>query len=101
MPKPARAGIGAAIVCAVLALAACGGTVIDDGKAEDAVQSDLENRLNVQIASVDCPSDVDVEAGKKFDCHVTATNGQKATATLKILDDDANVAFVDFKPAKK
>ena len=101
MRQPARAGIGVALASAVLALASCGGTVIDDGKAEDAVQSDLQRRLKVKIESVDCPSDVDVEAGKKFACDVTAANGEKATATLKILNEDADVAFVDFKPAKK
>jgi hypothetical protein len=89
MPKSILAGV--AIVVALLALGACGDTVIDDGKAEDAVEADLERNLDVRVDSVECPSDVSVEAGKTFQCEVTAASGDKATATLKILDDDANV----------
>ena len=49
---------------------------------------------------VECPSDVDVETGKTFDCEVTAANGDRSTARLKILNDDADVAFVGYKKSK-
>ena len=99
MTNAVRAAIAAIVVLAAVGLAACG-TVIDDSKAEDAVQASVEKDLNVKVKSVDCPSDVDVEKGKTFDCEVVAANGDKSTATLKILNDDADVAFVGYKQSK-
>jgi len=99
MSNAVRAAIAAIAAMAALGLAACG-TVIDDGKAEDAVQASVEKDLNVKVQSVDCPGDVDVKKGKTFDCEVVAVNGDKSTATLKILNDDADVAFVGYKKSK-
>ena len=99
MSNALRAGIVVIAALAALGLAACG-TVIDDGKAEDAVQASVEKDLNVKVKSVDCPGDVDVKAGKTFDCEVVAVNGDKSTATLKILNSDADVAFVGYKKSK-
>jgi Domain of unknown function (DUF4333) len=100
MPKAVRTGAASAVALIALALSACGGTVIDEDKAEDAVKADVEQALDVKVESVDCPSDVDVEAGTSFDCTVEAANGLKATATLKILNEDADVRFVNLKPQK-
>lgn len=77
----------------------CGETVIDGSKAEDAVQQSLEGSIGEKVTSVDCPSDEKVEAGKKFSCSVTFANGKQATTTLKILNDDADVRIIGFKPA--
>jgi len=92
----------AAAVLAVLAFAAigCGETVIDDTKAEGAIQSNLEKSLHEKITAVDCPSDQKVEAGKTFTCTVDFSNGKQATATLKILNKDADVSLVGLKPKK-
>jgi hypothetical protein len=100
MPKAVRVAGTAALVTAALAIASCGDTVIDDGKAEDAVKADVEKSLQVKVTSVDCPADVKVEAGKTFDCVVTAGNGKKAKATLKIINSDADVNFIDLQPVK-
>jgi hypothetical protein len=92
---------------AVLALLAigfaavgCGETVIDDVKAEGAIQSSLEKSLHAKIKGVDCPSDQKVEAGKTFTCTVRFSDGKQATATLKILNKDADVSLVGLKPKK-
>jgi hypothetical protein len=100
MPKRVRAGAALASALALLALAACGDKVIDDDKAEDAVQADLERGLDVEVDSVDCPSDVEVEPGQTFECTVTAASGDRATATLRIRDEEANVRFIELKPRK-
>jgi Domain of unknown function (DUF4333) len=100
MPKRAWAGAALASALALLALAACGDKVIDDDKAEDAVQADLERGLEVEVESVECPSDVEVDPGETFECTVTAASGDRATATLKIRDEEANVRFVDLEPRK-
>jgi hypothetical protein len=80
--------------------AGCGETVIDDVKAEGAIQSNLEKSLHAKIKTVDCPSDQKVEAGKTFTCTVIFSDGKQATATLKILNKDADISFVGLKPKK-
>jgi hypothetical protein len=81
-------------------LAGCGDTVIDSAKAEDAIQADLETTFHEKIKVVDCPSDQKVEAGSTFTCTVEYTDGEQATATLKIRNEDADVSFVGLKTNK-
>jgi hypothetical protein len=95
-----RAGLPAVLLAAVaFAAAGCGETVIDDVKAEGAIQSSLEKSLHEKIQSVDCPSDQEVEKGKTFTCQVNFSQGKQATATLKILNEDADVSLVGLKPS--
>jgi NAD(P)H-hydrate repair Nnr-like enzyme with NAD(P)H-hydrate epimerase domain len=100
-PKSARAGIGVALACAGLAIASCGGTVIDDGKAEDAIAADIGQHSKFKVSSVDCPSDVDVDPGTVFGCQVRLKDGRSGVYRLQIRDEDANVTFIGFKPAQK
>ncbi len=89
------------LVALVLAAAGCGDTVIDDVKAEGAIESNLEKALHEKITSVDCPADEKVDPGRKFGCTVDFSNGKQATATLKILDKDADVSLVGLKPNRQ
>lgn len=93
-----RAGALAVLLAVALVAAGCGETVIDDVKAEGAIKSNLEKSLHEKITSVDCPSDEKVEAGKTFTCTVKFSDGKQATATLKILNKDADVSLVGLKP---
>lgn len=93
------AALAAAIAVAALA-AGCGGTVIDDVKTEDAIAENVESSLGKKVSSVDCPSGVDVEAGASFECTVSLTGGKEETATLKILNEDADVELVDLSAGK-
>ncbi len=94
-----RAAALALSLLLVLAVAVgCGETVIDDVKAEGAIKSNLEKSLHEKIKGVDCPSDEKVEAGKTFTCTVNFSDGKQATATLKILNKDADVSLVGLKP---
>lgn len=93
MPRLVSTAIAAAVIA--LALAACG-KVIDDQKAEDSIQADFEKNVGIAASSVDCPSDVDVKTGDTFDCVVETKRG-KATVTLKILNEDADVRVVNLK----
>ena len=49
MTNAVRTGCAACLVLAALGLAACG-TVIDDGKAEDAVQASVEKEALEELA---------------------------------------------------
>jgi hypothetical protein len=87
------------VVIAALAVG-CGGTVIDDAKTEGAIQHNLETSLDKKVEGVDCPSGVDVEAGETFECAVTLRGGKEETATLKILNEDADVELVELTASK-
>jgi hypothetical protein len=95
-----RCAAALALLVIGFAAAGCGETVIDDVKAEGAIQSNLEKSLHAKIKSVDCPSDQKVEAGKTFTCTVIFSDGKQATATLKILNKDADVSLVGLKQNK-
>jgi hypothetical protein len=95
-----RCAAAAALLAIVFAAAGCGETVIDDVKTEEAIQSNLEKALHEKIKSVDCPSDQKVETGKTFDCTVIFSDGKQATATLKILNKEADVSLVGLKSKK-
>jgi Domain of unknown function (DUF4333) len=93
--------LGAAAVAAVLVFTGCGETVIDSAKTEDALQANLSNPLKEKVVAVDCPSDVKVEKGTTFNCSVKLEKGEEQTATLKILNDDADVSVIDLRPANE
>ena len=98
---PVRSTVALALLGALmLVLSGCGDTVIDDVKTEEAVESSLEKSLHEKISGVDCPSNVKVEAGKTFTCTVDLPKGEQATATLKILNSDADVSLVGLKASK-
>ena len=96
----ARGGAIAALALAAFLAVGCGETVIDDAKTEAAIEQNLENSVGKKVSSVDCPSGVEVEAGRSFDCAVTLTGGGGETATLKIINDDADVEVTDLQPDK-
>jgi len=97
--KVSKHGGAAAMLIAMLlvAVAGCGETVIDDVKTEDAIAQNLESSLDKKVASVECPSGVEVKTGVSFDCTVKLTDGKRETATLKVLNEDADVEVTDLE----
>ena len=83
----------ALIVIAVVAIG-CGETVIDATKTEEALQASLSKSLEEKVSSVECPSSQKVEAGATFTCKVKLPKGKEETATLKILNKDADVSVI-------
>jgi hypothetical protein len=118
----ARVATAIALAAAVAVAAGCGGERLDSNKIEDQIQSDLDKNLpkvlaqgalgeklqrklgvspNEKVASVDCPSDVEIEPKATFTCTVTFANGRQATEEFKIRDKDANVEQISFKPVPR
>jgi len=98
---PVRSTIVVALLgVLLLAVSGCGDTVIDDVKTEEAIKASLEKSLHEKIKAVDCPSNEKVEAGKTFSCTVDLPKGEQATATLKILNSEADVRLVGLKANK-
>jgi hypothetical protein len=94
-----RAGALAVLAASSILIAAgCGETVIDSAKTEDAVEQNLERATDRKVTSVECPSDVEVTKGATFECTVSFAGGKRETATLKILNEDADVALTNLRP---
>ncbi len=93
---------GAVVALLLLAFLAvgCGETVIDDAKTEAAIEQNLEDSVGQKVTSVDCPSGVEVKTDTTFDCTVSLAGGKEETATLKIINEDADVEVTDLKPNK-
>ncbi|HEY1854488.1 MAG TPA: DUF4333 domain-containing protein [Solirubrobacterales bacterium] len=101
MTVPVRSALALALLGALLlVVSGCGDTVIDEAKTEEAIKASLEKSLHEKIKTVDCPSNVKVEAGKTFSCTVDFPESNEAIATLKIRDSDADVSLVGLKASK-
>ena len=90
--------LGVLVAVCALAAAGCGETVIDSAKTEDAIEQNLERATGRKVTSVECPSEVEVSKGTTFDCSVSFAGGKREVATLKILNDDADVALTNLRP---
>ncbi|MDQ3936254.1 MAG: DUF4333 domain-containing protein, partial [Actinomycetota bacterium] len=89
----------AALASAALALGACGGDdeeTLDVGPIEDGIAKGVErDNPGTNVASVECPDDVEKKKGVKFKCRVRGTKkGQQAEATVTQVDDDGRVRYV-------
>lgn len=85
---------------ALALLAGCGKTVMDDDKIEADLEQYVEDTFDKKVASVACPSGVEVEKGKTFGCTVSLAGGKEETATIRILNEDADYGIDDLQPAK-
>jgi NAD(P)H-hydrate repair Nnr-like enzyme with NAD(P)H-hydrate epimerase domain len=93
-------GALAATIALSLAVAGCGETVIDDAKTEAAIEKNVEDSAGKKVDAVECPSGVEVEKDESFDCTVTLAGGKEEIATMKILNEDADIELSRLKPAK-
>jgi hypothetical protein len=72
-----------------LAVAGCGTTEIDAGKAEDLLRSTRTSQG--RIVSAKCPSGVEAKGGRDYTCKVRLANGHSGTWTLHIQDSAGRV----------
>lgn len=94
------AGPFAVVAIAAWAALGCGGTVIDDSKTEASIEQNLERSLGRKVKGVECPSGVDVEKGAEFSCTIALEGGKVETATMKILNEDADIELSRLQPSK-
>ena len=97
MSSLGRFGALATLALAVFLAVGCGETVIDSTKTEGAIKENLEKSVGQKVSSVECPSGVEVKKGATFDCTINLENGKTETATLKILNSDADVEVTNLK----
>jgi hypothetical protein len=93
-----RAGI-AGILLSALALAACAS--YDKGETEKTIVDDLspqvEEVTGTTIRSAECPDEVDIEKGTRFDCTATLKSGTKVKVLGSVVSDAGEIQ-VDITP---
>lgn len=74
--------------------------MLDDAKTEATLEQYLEDSLGERVSAVECPSGVEVEKGATLECDVTLAGGERETATIEILNEDADIGVADLMPDK-
>ena len=82
-----RTTIAAAAFAGAAVLAGCGDKTIDTGELESELKSQLGADAGVEPKSVECPDDIEAEKGKKFDCTLTAPNGDEVRVEVTLTND--------------
>lgn len=80
------------VLALVLAAAACSKT-LDSTELEGSLKDQLETQLEVTGLTVECPDDIEAEAGDTFRCTVTGTDGSEATIAVTQTDDQGNLTW--------
>jgi hypothetical protein len=84
--KRGRVALAIAPLLVTLGAVGCGGETVDSGQMEEDLRTQLSDQagVNAEDVSVDCPDDQDAEEGNKFDCTLTAPNGDEVTVNVTI-----------------
>jgi hypothetical protein len=82
------------VAAALVAVAAVACTKeLDTDDLESRLSDQVRQQIGTEVTSVDCPSDIKVEAGGTFECDATERSG--ATFTIRVVqtDDDGHVTW--------
>jgi Domain of unknown function (DUF4333) len=84
-----------------MVLAGCGSTIRPEGAAGSV--TDLVNKqTGFKPTDVKCPSGVDAEVGKEFECQFTGPEGKEYTAHMKVtkVEGDDVEFYIKTQPSK-
>ena len=82
-----------------LMLTGCGaGDTIDPEKTGIALRFDVQEATGEPVKSVECPSDVPVEVGNRFRCHVIAASGGEAVVEVEVTSEKADLRALSIEP---
>lgn len=79
----------------ILAGGGCGGSdTIDTGELEALLRVQLSEDAGVDpdLVTVECPEDIEAEEGRRFECELTAPNGDLVVVDVILTDDDGGFA---------
>lgn len=88
-----RLAVGVAALVPAFALAGCGTTEIDSGKAEALIRKSVAGAGNFKVKSVSCPNGVTPRAGGTFTCQLSITSVADSSVhsgTVTVHEVDAN-----------
>jgi hypothetical protein len=86
--------IAAGLAAASLGATACGTTTIDHADLERELTDQLGRSAGVAPKGVACPEDVEAEAGRRFDCTLTAPNGDAVRVAVTLTNEDGGFEAV-------
>ena len=92
MQLPRLLASGLAVVA--LGATACGTTTIDRADLERQLADQLGRSAGVAPRGVDCPADVEVATGRRFDCTLTAPNGDAVRVAVTLTNEDGGFEAV-------
>jgi hypothetical protein len=78
-----RTALAILVASLAMLLAGCGSTIKPEGAA-GSVTDLVSKQTGFKPNDVKCPSDVDAEVGKEFECHFTGPEGKEYTAHMKV-----------------
>ena len=83
-----RVTLAAVFAGVALSIGACGNTLdAEDLEGELVDQLSTDAGVDPEGVSVDCPGDIEAEEGRKFECNLTAPNGDEVTVEVTLTDD--------------
>ena len=80
------------VLALILVAAACSKT-LDSTELEGTLKDQLETQLDVTGLTVECPDDIEAEAGDTFECSATGTDGSAVTISVTQTDDEGNLTW--------
>ena len=78
-----RTALVVLVASLAMTLAGCGSTIKPE-KAAQSVVDLVSKQTGFKPKDVKCPSGVDAEVGKEFECHFTGPEGKDYTAHMKV-----------------
>lgn len=78
-----RTALVVLVASLTMLLAGCGSTIKPEGAAQSVVDL-VSKQTGFKPNDVKCPSGVDAEVGKEFQCHFTGPEGNDYTAQMKV-----------------
>jgi len=84
-----------------MVLAGCGSTIRPEGAAQS-VTDLVSKQTGFKPEDVKCPSGVDAEVGKEFECKLTGPEGTEYTAQMKVtkVEGDDVEFYIKTAPSK-
>ena len=86
-----RTGLVILVASLAMLLAGCGSTIKPD-RAAETVSDLISQKTGFKPTDMTCPSGVDAEVGKRFDCHFTGPDGDYTAhvEVTKVEGDDVS-----------
>ena len=96
-----RAALVVLVASLAMLLAGCGSTIKPEGAASSVVDL-VSKQTGFKPNDVKCPSGVDAEVGKEFNCHFTGPEGKDYTANMKVtkVEGDDVQFYIKTAPSK-
>ena len=96
-----RTALVVSVASLAMVLAGCGSTIKPEGAAQS-VTGLVSKQTGFKPEDVKCPSGVDAEVGKEFECQFTGPEGAEYTAQMKVtkVEGDDVEFYIKTAPSK-